>query len=90
MKALIACHGESYPFTHKLDVLLDILMRLLEPLPATPRPIRSLTAFAVDLRYDFGPPLTSFDRDEVRATLAIVREHILARILTLESTAPAP
>jgi len=34
--------------------------------------------------------MPSVDRDAIRDTVAIVREHILARILALESTTQAP
>jgi hypothetical protein len=90
MKALLASKGTPYPFTYKLDLLLDILTSISESMPTTPYFLDDLTQFTVKFRYDVGPPVPSVDRVAIRDTVTIVREHILARILTLESTAPAP
>ncbi len=90
MKALIASRGTPYPFTHKLDLLLDILTSVSESIPTTPYLLDDLTQFAVKFRYDLAPPMPSVDRDAIRDTVAIVREHVLARILALESAIPAP
>jgi hypothetical protein len=90
MKALLAAHGTPYPYTHKLDVLEDLLAALNERMPATPFLVINLTAFAVKQRYDLGPPLSESERNAIRDTVAIVREHILTRILALEAATQPP
>ena len=36
------------------------------------------------MRYDFGPGLSDGDRVNIRTTVALLREHVIARILELE------
>jgi len=85
MKALIAARGADYPYTHKLDLLVDILAGISEPMPATPYVLDDLTKFTTKFRYDIGPPMPTDDRDAIRETVAIIREYILTRILALEA-----
>jgi hypothetical protein len=86
LKALISSHNRSYPFTHNLEKLVDLLAECHEELPATPYDLLNLEPFAVEHRYDVGGSLTADDRTAVRASVAILREHILARILEIEGS----
>jgi hypothetical protein len=90
MKALLATHGTQYPYTHKLDVLEDLLTALKEPIPDTPFPLLNLTAFAVKERYDLGRALPEAERAAIRQSVAILREHILNRILAVEAATQPP
>ncbi len=87
LKALVASCHQPYPFTHKLDELTDLLTSLNEAMPSTPYPITDLTRFAVSFRYDIGPPIPLTERDAIRETVAMLRQHILTRILATESVA---
>ena len=85
LKALIAAHGRTYPFTHSLEKLADMLEGCGEHLPALPYDLEKLEIFAVDLRYDIGETLSDAERTSIRDSVAVLREHVLSRILALES-----
>jgi hypothetical protein len=90
LKAIISSHNRKYPFTHKLVDLLMLVTGIGEILPVTPFPLENLDPYAVEFRYNFGTPLTDAERLQVRDSVAILREHILTRILALEASNPAP
>src|ERR1700761_6298179 len=52
LKALIAAHGELFPFTHDLQLLIDQLEKLGEILPTFAAPLAGFTKFGVIVRYD--------------------------------------
>lgn len=83
-KALISTHDRDYPFTHELEKLLKLLVACGESLPSVPFAFERMEPFAVVLRYDFGPGLSADDRNLVRESVAILREHVVGRILELE------
>jgi HEPN domain-containing protein len=85
MKALITVHGRTFPFTHYLIELQELLeATCLETIPAVPFPLKALQAYAVQFRYEEPLPLSGPDRTAILATVATLRQHILTRILTLE------
>jgi HEPN domain-containing protein len=83
LKALIAAHGQAFPFTHDLQLLLDQLTTLGETLPAFSRPLFSFTKFGVAVRYELGVPLTVAERQEYRTVVAAVRDFVRARVDSL-------
>ncbi|HEY5330762.1 MAG TPA: HEPN domain-containing protein [Acidobacteriaceae bacterium] len=83
LKALIAAHGEEFPFTHNLQLLMDQLTLLGETLPTFSRPLFSFTKFGVTIRYDLGVPLTAAERQEFREVVAAVRAVVRARVDSL-------
>lgn len=71
--------------THNLKDLEDQLSQSCnEILPATPFPIRRLQPFAVEFRYDSSAKLSEVQRNEIRETVAMLRDHIVERILQVE------
>jgi hypothetical protein len=86
MKALIAARGKRHPFVHDLNQLEIALNQLNEVLPPTPYAILDLTPFAISTRYVTGDVLTEEEKSAMRRAVAIVREHILERILSIEQT----
>ncbi len=85
LKALISANNRTYPFTHNLEKLADILTDCGETLPATSYDLLSLEPFAVLLRYDLGGHLSASDKVLIRESVAALRQHIHARILALEA-----
>jgi len=61
-KALIAAHGRTYPFTHSLEKLAEILEQAAERLPEMPYDLLLLEPFAVQFRYDIGDSLSEEER----------------------------
>lgn len=55
LKALLAEHRISYPWTHNLKDLVQLLVNSGETLPSTPLVITEFTAFAGVWRYDDPP-----------------------------------
>jgi len=87
-KALLAAHGQSFPFTHQLFELTAKLEFVCgEKMPVTPFLLADIQAYVVQLRYEDGPPLSATQRIEIRETVAILRAHILERILKAEQAA---
>ena len=80
LKARLALLGETYPLTHNLEALLDLLQG--RGFAAEPyRELAGYTPYAVEFRYDGVDPGTeSIDRDEalnlVESLLAQVRRQL--------------
>jgi HEPN domain-containing protein len=83
-KALIAANNQTYPFTHSLEKLGEILEDSQETLPDMPYDLIQLEPFAVQLRYDIGESVAEEDKVAIRESVAILRAHVINRILTLE------
>jgi hypothetical protein len=49
-------------------------------------PLGDLNDFAVFYRYDLLFQFAAPDREDVRSTVRLIREHVLARIATLSTT----
>lgn len=84
MKALISSHNRKYPFTHDLQELADLLTDCNEVLPTPRFSIQRLVPFGVKLRYDLSAKLSDDERLAMRDDAALLREHVVARILELE------
>jgi HEPN domain-containing protein len=83
LKALIAAHGEEFPFTHNLQLLIDQLIVLGETLPTFARPLFSFTKFGVIVRYDVGVPLSATERQEYREIVESLRAFATGRVAML-------
>jgi hypothetical protein len=83
LKALIAAHGEKFPFTHDLQLLIDQLERLGERLPVFEIPLPEFTKFGVLVRYDSGIALNGFERGLLRKIVEDLRVFVAARVLAL-------
>lgn len=66
MKAVLAAHGDRFPWTHDLRHLMDRLDEMATPLPESLREVRQLGPWAVEFRY--GETIEDeLDRDQARA-----------------------
>ena len=85
LKMLILANRKRHKFTHDIELLQEAAEALGEVLPPTPFPIKQLSVFAVKVRYDIPGPLTPTDRDQIRDTVRILREHVDARLIALNA-----
>jgi hypothetical protein len=85
LKMLILANRQRHKFTHDLKALREAAEELGEALPSTPYPIEQLTIFAVEARYDVPTSLSSIEREQVRETVRILREHVHARLVALDA-----
>jgi HEPN domain-containing protein len=83
LKVLIAAHGEDFPFTHDLGILIDQLELLGETIPDLGIPLRQFTKFAVIVRYDSAVPLNDAERERCRKLVADLREFVMERVAVL-------
>jgi len=84
-KALISSNNRTYPFTHSLEKLANLLDECGEVLPVTSYDLITLEPFAVQLRYDVGGHLSESEKVLIRESVAVLRGHVYARILSLEA-----
>ena len=86
LKARLALLGETYPLTHNLEALLD----LLEDRGAATEPYRRLadyTPYAVEFRYEGVHAGTeSIDRDDVLKLVESLLEEALRQLAGVEET----
>jgi HEPN domain-containing protein len=71
LKALLSEFGISFPRTHNLRLLMDLLADAGNPLPPSLDDLDQLTAYGTLFRYEDLPVETKLDR---KAALALVRE----------------
>jgi hypothetical protein len=78
----------NVPFekTHDLSRLKKLLDAAGESLPVTPMQLGDLNDFSVFYRYDLLFQFAVPEREDVLATVRIIREHIVARIAALSVT----
>ena len=85
-KAWLALLGETYPLTHSLEMLLD----LLAGRGASVEPFRGLidyTPYAVDLRYTgVAPDTESIDRESVLALVEALLDRVRRELTKVERT----
>ena len=76
LKAALANAGITYPVTHRLVELIDLINDAGLNFPGHLNDIRFLTPFAVEFRYDILPEEqeSSFDRDNARELIRKVRK----------------
>jgi len=87
LKALLAVSGVEYPFTHRLEVLLDLATDHKVSLPPGAESLRALTPFAVQYRYeqlDEEEDETGFDTDSIRRHLCELREWVVVLLDRVE------
>lgn len=84
LKALLSERRISYPWTHNLKDLINLLTRSGETLPQTPLAITEFTAFASVWRYDDPPQEMLLDPPEAIETVRILREFVEKRVAELE------
>jgi len=68
IKMLILATRHRHKFTHDIELLQEAAEELGEVLPPVPFPIKQLTAFAVEVRYDLPKDITPTERDQIRET----------------------
>jgi hypothetical protein len=86
IKALLAELNVPFELTHNLGRLQRALVSAGESLPATPIPLDQLNDFAVVYRYDLLFQFASPDVAELKETVRLIREHVVARIAALSAT----
>ncbi|MEW6754819.1 MAG: UPF0158 family protein [Candidatus Latescibacterota bacterium] len=92
LKAALVCSGITYPRTHRLAELTDLLLQAGVTAVEAYDGLRVLTPFAVELRYDVLPDEegdTPLARDEVRALLRQLRAWVES-LLAPEQAPQAP
>jgi hypothetical protein len=85
LKMLILGNRKRHEFTHDLLALCVAVEDLGEILPAVPFPIADLTDFAAGFLYTSPRELSPTERDQIRETVRILREHVHARLAVLNS-----
>jgi hypothetical protein len=85
LKVLILVTGSNYDYTHDIEVLVQTVLSGGETVPGTPFPISDLTDFGVLFRYTEPRAVTSVEREQIRETVRILREHVHARLVALDA-----
>ena len=85
LKALITSLNRTYPLTHSLEKLSELLIQFNESIPVLSYDLLNLEPFAVEHRYDMGGRMTESDRILVRESVATLRDHVILRILEIEA-----
>ena len=85
LKVLILVTGSNYEYTHDVEVLVQSVISGGETVPFTPFPIVDLTDFGVLFRYTEPKQLTAAEREQIRATVRILRQHVDARLVALNA-----
>jgi hypothetical protein len=85
LKMLILANRRRHKFTHDIELLQEAAGELGEILPPAPFPIKQLTVFAVEVRYDLPKALTPVERDQIRETIRTLREHVHTRLVALNA-----
>jgi hypothetical protein len=89
IKALLSELNIPFEMTHDLARLQKLLDAAGESLPLTPMPLGDLNDFSVFYRYDLIFQYAVPEKEDVLATVRLIREHVVARIAAL-SGAPVP
>ena len=78
LKAAIVAAGSTYPFTHRLEDLIELIKDLGIVLPTAFEDLDQLTPFAVEFRYDIFPAESEsdFDRPRIRKWIADLRAWV--------------
>ncbi len=80
LKALIAAHGVTFPWTHDLRSLLADVQGLGEQLPTAVYPILGLQPYATVFRYSTAPVLVESDREPIRQSIDALQTYVKTRI----------
>jgi HEPN domain-containing protein len=78
LKAAIVAAGSDYPFTHRLEELIELIKKLGIVLPTEFETLDELTPFAIELRYDVYPAESEskFDHQAMRKWIADLRAWV--------------
>jgi len=85
LKMLILGRGQMHEFIHDIERLISAVHGLGETLPSLPSPIADLTDFAAQFRYTDPRELSPAERDQLRETVRILREHVHTRLIALNA-----
>ena len=85
LKVLILATCANHDYTHDIEILVESATRLGETLPRVEFPMNDLTDFAVEFRYMTPRALTPTERDQIRDTVRILREHVHTRLVALNA-----
>jgi hypothetical protein len=85
LKMLILGNRTMYAFTHDIERLQTRLAELGEGIPPLPFPIVDLSDYAAQFRYSRPHTLSSIERGQIRESVRILREHVHARLATLNA-----
>jgi hypothetical protein len=85
MKALLSELGIPFELTHDLARLQKLLNAAGEFMPLTPMQLGDLTDFSVFYRYDLLFQFAVPEKEDVLATVRLIREHVVARIAALST-----
>lgn len=85
LKALLDSLGRKYPRIHQLEKIETALAEAGERLPAVPVKLDDLTLYALDYRYGEPLPPEPLNRDDVTATVRIIREFVHRRVQELDA-----
>ena len=84
LKAWLAIHGQVFPLTHNLDVLLDIL-RDRDPDAEGFRGLIALSPFAVQFRYEaISEDTEPLDRDSLVASVEALSRRVQKALCELD------
>jgi hypothetical protein len=89
IKALLSELEIPFELTHDLARLQKLLNAAGESLPLTPMQLSDLNDFSVFYRYDLLFQYAVPEKEDVLATVRLIREHVVARIAAL-SAGPQP
>jgi len=85
LKMLILGNRTMYEFTHDIERLQTKLVELGETIPPLPFPIVDLSDYAAQFRYSRPHALSSVEREHIRDTVRILREHVQTRLVALNA-----
>ena len=84
LKAHLAVLGETYPLTHNIEALLDVLTRRGIATESF-RKLVSYTPYAVEFRYQgIGPEYETIDRKDALGRVETLREQVRRQLAEVE------
>jgi HEPN domain-containing protein len=88
LKALLALGGHTYPRSHSIGILIDLLAEVGVTLPEELLAVETLTPFATTFRYDDLPLEELLDRQAWAPLIAALYDHVQAVKDTSRRTEP--
>jgi hypothetical protein len=86
--ALLALGGHTYPSTHNIGLLIDLLAEVGVTLPEELLAVETLAPFATTFRYDDLPLEEKLDRQAWPPLIAALHDHVQAVIDTSRRAEP--
>jgi hypothetical protein len=87
-KALLALGGHTYPRSHNIGLLIDLLAEVGVTLPEELLAVETLTPFATTFRYDDLPLEETLDRQAWPPLIAALYDHVQDAIETSRRAEP--